>query len=111
MPPNTLTPSWGVSSVELDDGDGELDGGEGVARGPVVTGRDGEVVLQRAEEALRRMAGLVERAVILMRDVAITFGAASQLDYTNASVVLVRGANQGRFLASWHGFCCPLVAE
>ncbi len=49
-----------MSSVEQDDGRGEVDGGEEVAGGLVVARGNGAILFQGAEEVLDQVAPLVD---------------------------------------------------
>ena len=63
-----------MSSVEGDDGGGELDSGEKVALGLVVTGGAGAELLEFAEEILDQIPCLIVVAIVLPLLLAIALG-------------------------------------
>lgn len=63
-----------MSSIEPNDGSGEVDGGEEVAGGFVVAGGDGAVLLELGEDVLDQVPRLVELLVIEARLLAASSG-------------------------------------
>jgi len=63
-----------VSSIEPNDGGGELNGGEEVSPGLVVSGGNGTKLLELGEEVLDQMACLVEVAIIVTDHLTVGFG-------------------------------------
>lgn len=62
-----------MSSIEPDDGGGEIDGGEEVACGFIVAGGDGAVLFQAAEEVLDEVPRFVKRLVVPALFLAVPF--------------------------------------
>jgi hypothetical protein len=63
-----------VSSIEPNDGGGELNGGEEVSLGLVISGGDGTELLEFGEEVLDQMAGLEKLMVIIPASLAVASG-------------------------------------
>jgi len=63
-----------VSSIEPNDGGGELNGGEEVSPGLVVSGGNGAKLLELGEEVLNQAACLVELAIVIPGLAAIGLG-------------------------------------
>ena len=63
-----------MSSIEPGDGGGEVDGGEKVARGLVVSCCDGAILLEPGEEVFDQMPCLVEVLVIAAGPLAVAPG-------------------------------------
>jgi hypothetical protein len=64
----------GVSSIEPDDGGGEVDRGQEVDGAFVVAGGDGAVLLELGEEILDEVARLVQGLVVGARVLAVGLG-------------------------------------
>jgi hypothetical protein len=63
-----------VSSIEPNDGGGEVDGGEKVASGLVVASSDGTKLLEPGEEVFDQMACLEEVSIVVAADRSIGLG-------------------------------------
>ena len=63
-----------MSSNEPNDGGGEVDGGEEVARGFIVAGGDGAILFEFGKEVFNPVARLIEIPVVFALDFAVGFG-------------------------------------
>ena len=63
-----------MSSIEPNDGGGEVNGGEEVAGGLVVAGGDGAELLELGEEILDQVARLVEVSVVVRGELRLALG-------------------------------------
>ena len=63
-----------MSSIEPNDGGGELNGGQEIALGFVVAGRDGTELLEFGEEVLDQMKRFKQVSIVVTTDLAIGFG-------------------------------------